>query len=175
MSNKIIKVYGDCGSYNNGRKDPNKPQFGATGTIVVDGDDNILFQDTLLFKDKTNNFCELLSMLKGLVFAVNNYPDAKIEVYSDSQYTIYGARDRLAGWVKNGWKTKSKTPVVNRELWEVVYEINNGNFNIEYKWIKGHQGKTITKEENYDVYYQEMCDSIATKLIEKKLKCLNLN
>lgn len=164
----MIKVYSDCGSYNNGRKDPNKPMYGSYGTIVLDGNDNILYSKSVVFDEKTNNYCELLGMIDGLAWAVSNYPEEEIEVYSDSQYVIYGARDRLAKWVAKGWKN-SEGPVKNKELWEIVWTIQMNNFNIEYIWVRGHQGKKVTKKDNYDVYYQEMCDTLAVETIQKRL------
>ena len=167
-----IKVFSDCGSYNNGYRDPKKPMFGSIGVIVLDHDDKIVYKNSKVFEDKTNNYCELLGMLDGLIFAVNNYPNEEIQVYSDSEYVIKGASERVRKWKRMGWKNTSG-PVKNKELWEIVCKINEVGYNLDYNWVRGHQGKKVTKEENYFVYYQEMCDSMAVEIIEKKVKVWN--
>jgi len=167
-----IKVFSDCGSYNNGYRDKSKPMFGSIAVIVINENDEILYKNVKVFEDKTNNYCELLGMLDGLIFAVNNYPNEQINVYSDSEYVIKGASQRVNKWKRMGWKNSSG-PVKNKELWEVVCKINESNYDIQYNWVRGHQGKSTTKEDNYLVYYQEMCDSMAVDIIEKKVKIWN--
>ena len=167
-----IKVFSDCGSYNNGYRDPSKPMFGSIGVVVINEKDEIIYKNVKVFEDKTNNYCELLGMLDGLIYAVNNYPNESIDVYSDSEYVIKGASERVSKWKRMGWKN-SNGPVKNKELWEIVAKINETGFDINYNWVRGHQGKKTTKDDNYFVYYQEMCDSLAVEIIDKKVKAWN--
>ena len=59
-------------------------------------------------------------------------------------------------WKKNGWKTASKKPVKNKELW---IKLNNQieRHTVNWQWVKGHTGHK----------YNEMADSLARKFIEE--------
>ena len=40
-----IKVFSDCGSYNNGYRDPNKPMFGSIAVIVLNEKDDEIIEN----------------------------------------------------------------------------------------------------------------------------------
>ena len=61
----------------------------------------------------------------------------------------------LFGWKKNGWKTASKKPVKNEELWKALDEAVKRH-DIEWHWVKGHAGH----EEN------ERADALARQGME---------
>ena len=44
---------------------------------------------------------------------------------------------RSFNWKKNNWKTSSKKPVKNKELWERLDELNLSK-NINWIWVKAH-------------------------------------
>ena len=58
-------------------------------------------------------------------------------------------------WKKNGWKTSSKKPVKNKELW---IKLNNQieRHTIHWQWVKGHAGYK----------HNEIADYLARKFIE---------
>lgn len=58
-------------------------------------------------------------------------------IYSDSQYCVKGANGWIEGWKANGWKTKSKTPVLNQEFWQEVDALKKV-LNPNFVWVKGH-------------------------------------
>ncbi len=45
----------------------------------------------------------------------------------------------LAGWKKNNWKTASKKPVKNEELWKRL-DLLCEQHEVNWKWVKGHAG-----------------------------------
>ena len=64
---------------------------------------------------------------------------ARIELYSDSEYLIYGMRAFVARWQRQGWRNRRGTQLQHRELWRELIELN-ANFPIRWQWIKGHSG-----------------------------------
>ncbi len=77
-------------------------------------------------------------------------------LYSDSKYVVQGINEWLKGWIKNGWKTASKKPVKNIELWQEFLEVSKPH-NIKAIWVKGHNGH----EQN------ERCDTLAREEASK--------
>lgn len=171
----ILYIFSDCFSYANGKSN----QIAGYCTIVsndrFDLEDkyNIEYIERKAFKGKTNNFGELMGVLAGLDYFINNeiyQPFKKLIVISDSEYVILGARDRMTKWKKNGW-TNTSGEVKNKNLWicmdEYVNYIRNNNIEIEFIHQKGHEGKTISKQENPLIYIQEKCDTLAVEVKNK--------
>ena len=67
-------------------------------------------------KDTTNNIMELTAAWEALKCL--KFP-CEVELYSDSAYLVNAFNQGwLSGWQKNNWRTSSKEPVKNREIWE---------------------------------------------------------
>ena len=62
-----------------------------------------------------------------------------IELHTDSTYVMKGITEWLEGWKAKGWKTASKKPVKNVDLWQSLYE-EIQRHQIDWKWVKGHSG-----------------------------------
>ena len=84
----------------------------------------------------TNNRMELIAVIEGIKSIEKN---ASIEITTDSKYVKNGINLWIDNWKKNGWKTSSKKPVKNKELWLDLDKLVQ-NYNIEWKWVKGHSG-----------------------------------
>ena len=96
---------------------------------------------------------ELTAAIKALQHFKN--PEELI-IVTDSKYVKDGIQSWIANWKKNGWKTASKKPVKNKELWlELDSEITKHNIN--WEWVKGHTGDT----------YNEKADFLARRYIEE--------
>lgn len=95
----------------------------------------------------TNNRMELMAVIEGLTQLTR---PSQVELTSDSQYVLKGLEEWLAAWKKRGWKTASKKPVKNEDLWRRLDELVEGH-DIRFHWIRGHAGHT----EN------ERCDELA--------------
>ncbi|MBO4394464.1 MAG: ribonuclease HI [Spirochaetales bacterium] len=103
----------------------------------------------------TNNKMELTAVIRAIEDAYL-LGVSEISISTDSQYVKNGITTWIFNWKKNGWKTSSKDPVKNRELWEHLDELNSTN-KIRWTWVKGHAG----------IKYNEMCDSLVRKEMEK--------
>ncbi|MFN6192506.1 MAG: ribonuclease HI [Planctomycetota bacterium] len=100
------------------------------------------------FRRTTNNRMEMLGAIVG--FEALTKP-CHVELWSDSQYLIH-ALDKgwLAGWQKRGWRTSSKEPVKNKDLWLRLLSAIEGH-KVRWQWVRGHTGNP----EN------ERCDQLA--------------
>ena len=108
-------------------------------------------------KDTTNNRMELTAAIKALEFMlVKEAPTEHIELTSDSKYVVNGITQWVPGWKNKGWITSTDEPVVNRDLWERLDELN-AKLNISWNWVKGHAG-----DEN-----NELCDHLTQVEIAK--------
>ena len=103
----------------------------------------------------TNNKMELTAVIRAIEDA-SLLGVSEISISTDSQYVKNGITTWIFNWKKNGWKTSSKDPVKNRELWEHLDELNSTN-KIRWTWVKGHAR----------IKYNEMCDSLVRKEMEK--------
>ncbi len=87
-------------------------------------------------KDTTNNRMELTGVIEGLTALTR---PSTVELYSDSQYVLKGLKEWMAGWKRKGWKTASKQPVKNVDLWKQLDELKKEH-TIHFHWVKGHAG-----------------------------------
>ena len=86
----------------------------------------------------TNNGMELTAIIQGL--AALKRPCAVV-IYTDSQYVKNGMEQWIHGWKKNGWKTASKQPVKNEDLWQQLDRLA-AQHQIQWQWVRGHAGHT---------------------------------
>lgn len=84
----------------------------------------------------TNNRMELTAAIKGLGALIE---PCEVVLHTDSKYVMDGITRWVHGWKKNGWKTASKKPVQNAELWHDLIEVA-ARHQIEWVWVKGHNG-----------------------------------
>ncbi len=82
----------------------------------------------------TNNRMELQAVIEGLSILTR---PSTVELFSDSKYVLDGLEKWIVGWKKNGWQTKSRQPVKNRDLWERLDELK-GTHSVRFNWVKGH-------------------------------------
>lgn len=63
----------------------------------------------------------------------------EIELFTDSKYVIQGITEWLEGWKARGWKTASKDPVKNIDLWMQIDALIRQH-DVSWHWVKGHNG-----------------------------------
>ncbi|MDF1763122.1 MAG: ribonuclease HI [Oleibacter sp.] len=86
--------------------------------------------------DTTNNRMELMAAIEGL--AALSRP-CNVMLTTDSKYVMQGIDQWLAGWKRNGWRTASKQPVKNKDLWQRL-DTECQRHDIQWQWVKGHTG-----------------------------------
>lgn len=86
--------------------------------------------------ETTNNRMELMAAIEGLKALKE---PCSVVLTTDSQYVRKGITEWLANWKARGWKTASKKPVKNVDLWQALDTLNNQH-DVEWRWVKGHSG-----------------------------------
>jgi ribonuclease HI len=97
----------------------------------------------------TNNRMELVAAVRGLEALKER---CEVEVVTDSEYLKNGITVWVQNWKRNGWRTSTKKPVVNQDLWKELDELNSRH-ETKWSWTKGH----ATHPEN------NRCDELATR------------
>ena len=87
-------------------------------------------------RDTTNNRMELKAVIEAL--SVLRRP-CDVVVHTDSQYVQKGISEWIHGWKKRGWKTASREPVKNVDLW-LALDIAQQQHRIQWRWVRGHSG-----------------------------------
>ncbi|MFX4226833.1 MAG: ribonuclease HI [Porticoccaceae bacterium] len=87
-------------------------------------------------QNTTNNRMELMGAIKALEALKQG---CSVELHTDSTYVLKGITEWLEGWKAKGWKTASKKPVKNVDLWQRLDE-EIQRHQIAWKWVKGHSG-----------------------------------
>ena len=135
----VVTIYSDGACLGN-------PGPGGYGTVMLAGDHRR--ELSAGFKRTTNNRMELLGAIVGLEALKR---PCTVTVFSDSQYVVNAfVKDWIAGWEKRGWKTASKQPVKNQDLWQRLLRAVEPH-KVAWQWVRGHDGNV----EN------ERCDVLA--------------
>lgn len=123
----LITIYCDGSSIGN-------PGPGGWGAVVADG---ARAKELGGYeKETTNNRMELTAAIESLLILKQS---KQVELHTDSSYVINGITKWVKGWKKNGWITKEKKDVLNRDLWEELALLEDKH-EIEWKHVKGHSG-----------------------------------
>ncbi len=129
------------------------PGPGGFGAVIACGDE--VMEIGAYKEHTTNNEMEL----KAVVEVLKVVADKKtfVAIYTDSKYVVEGAKGWIFGWAKNGWKTKTKTDVLNKELWQELLPLL-GQVEIDWHKVPGHVG----------IIGNERADTIASDFAEGK-------
>ena len=84
----------------------------------------------------TNNRMELMAAISALEALKK---PAQVDLTTDSQYVRQGITTWINNWKRNGWRTASKEPVKNVDLWQRLDEALKPH-EVHWHWIKGHAG-----------------------------------
>ena len=86
--------------------------------------------------DTTNNRMELLAAINALEALER---PSTITVVTDSAYVKGGITEWLRSWKRNNWRTATKKPVKNEDLWRRLDEAA-ARHQVTCTWVKGHAG-----------------------------------
>ena len=132
-----IKVYTDGACKGN-------PGPGGWGVYIIHGSDEIeLFDGN---PNTTNNQMEMQAAIEALKYLKDeNQP---IDLYTDSNYLRQGITEWIFNWKKNNWRTASKKPVANKDLWIEISELSSV-MAVNWHWVKGHDGDPGNERADY--------------------------
>lgn len=146
MHHKDIQIYTDGAAKGN-------PGRAGWGVVLLMGDKVIELGGNT--EHATNNQMELTAPIEALKYLKKEDINAEIEIVADSKYVILGITEWIENWMKNGWRNAAKKPVVNKELWEELYKLNE-MYKPKWSYVKGHNGHE----------HNERADVIATSFAE---------
>ncbi len=146
MANNVVEIWTDGASKGN-------PGVGGWGALLTwNGHRKELCGGAL---HTTNNQMELTAPIEALKCLKRK---CSVRIHTDSQYVQKGITEWIFNWKRNNWKTKTKSPVKNAELWKELLA-QSEKHDVEWVWVKGHAGE----EGN------ETADLLANKGAEKVL------
>ncbi len=132
------------------------PGPGGWGSVVIRGEKGK--EEVLEIGGReektTNNRMEIRAAIGGLA---KTDVSEEVKIYTDSSYLINGITKWIKGWKRNGWLTKVKEEVLNKDLWMELDALVKDR-TVVWKYVGGHVG----------IAGNERCDVIATTLADKK-------
>lgn len=124
---KTIVIYSDGACSGN-------PGPGGWGAVLISGDHRKELSGGE--PDTTNNRMELMGAIMALEALKR---PSKVALFTDSAYVKNGITSWIEGWKRNGWRTASKSPVKNAELWRRL-EAARARHEVDWRWVRGHAG-----------------------------------
>jgi ribonuclease HI len=140
MTKPQVEIYTDGGAK------PNPDGPGGWGVLLKFGDHTKELSGGEA--STTNNRMERMAAIMALESLKE---PCIVKLHTDSEYLKKGITLWLRTWVKNGWRTSSKQPVKNQDLWERLHEAVQRH-EIKWAWVKGHAGNA----------HNERVDQLAT-------------
>lgn len=133
------------------------PGVGGYGGILIYGDVKKEYDGAEM--ETTNNRMEVMAVIIGLKNL--KYP-CKVEVYSDSAYTVNAfVNGWIYDWRKKGWKKADGKTVLNQDLWEELYQLTQTH-EVTFHKVAGHADNELNNR----------CDELARGAIVSLKKTL---
>ena len=145
----ILRMYVDGGCRRNGSQDA----IGAAACVIQykHGRQKSWTKRLPDYPDATNQRAELTALILALELGLQkyrglrSYPFIDVTIYSDSRYAVNCMTEWKAKWLGNGFYSSKGVPLVNQDLIEKAYELeeelaNEGD--VEFVWVP--------REENED-------------------------
>ena len=123
------------------------PGPGGYGVVVLDNNENFLYNYSKRSEKTTNNREELKAILYCLIKFGNENPI----VFSDSAYAINTYTDWMFRWANNNWIKSDKKIPENLDLIQTYYDLWQKGYRITLKKVKGHSGN----------HWNEIADKLA--------------
>ena len=141
---KVVEIFTDGACRGN-------PGPGGWGALLrYKGTEKALFGGET---ETTNNRMELTAAIEALKSLKES---CSVDLTTDSQYVRKGITEWLENWRARNWRTASRQPVKNVDLWQAL-DTQAQRHDIRWHWVKGHAGH----REN------EIADQLANRGIDE--------
>lgn len=146
FNEKTLNIFTDASVLN--KKDE---IIGSPGYVAVIGE-TIADQKSIILRDSTNNESELYAIYMAIQFALCNRDKVEIiNIFSDSQFAIYGLREWIFSWLNNIQNDRlynsSHKEVANQKLFmNIIYTILLYNLKVNFYHNRGHFKQNQVKE-----------------------------
>jgi ribonuclease HI len=133
-----IRIYTDGGCSGN-------PGPGAWAYILLRNGDRLAASGAE--PATTNNRMELAAVIAALEEVARHagWAGSPLEIFTDSEYVQKGITRWIRAWESNGWRTTSKQPVKNQDLWKRLRSLEKGH-QVQWRWLAGHAGHALNEE-----------------------------
>lgn len=163
MNRYLIDIYtdGSCHTFHG---------IGAWAAIILAEHKKIEIKGEA--QNTTHNRMELLAVIKAISFAAENFKDAALAIYTDSQY-VFRIPERKEKLKQHHFQTKKGNPVQNSDLVQTLI----GQFEtcqIEFKKIKAHQ-KQLTANPDIHSSYNSEVDKLVRRMVRDAVKIVRDN
>ena len=153
-------IYTDGSCQGNGKSE----NTGGFGVVVLDNNENFIYNYSKQTKRTTNNREELrairYAMLQHGQKELQQWEAKRLEnppiVYSDSAYAVNTLTNWMFNWERNGWKKADNKTPENLDLIQAYYSLYQDGYRIDLRKVKGHS----------DNKWNEMADQLATGQLE---------
>ncbi|MBQ8093874.1 MAG: ribonuclease HI [Clostridia bacterium] len=107
--------------------------------------------------ETTNNRMEMLAAIEALKKLKE---PCSVTIHSDSAYLVNAINQRwINNWLRNGWKTSTRQPVENQDLWrELLVQMNVHK--VTFVKVKGHANNR----------WNNRCDELAVGQVKRRGK-----
>jgi len=125
-----LKIYTDGACSGN-------PGKGGWAAIIIEEKNQLNISGSE--NNTTNNRMELMAPIMALKKIKTK---SEITIYTDSRYVKDGITEWIKKWKLNNWKSSSKKPVKNKDLW---LKLDNycQKHEVSWKWVKAHAGNKL--------------------------------
>ena len=153
-------IYTDGSCQGNGKSE----NTGGFGVVVLDNDENLIYNYSKQTTNTTNNREELKAILYAMLqhgqkelqpWEVKRLEDPPI-VYSDSAYAVNTLTNWMFNWERNGWKKADNKTPENLDLIQAYFSLYQEGYRIDLRKVKGHNNNK----------WNEMADQLATGQIK---------
>ena len=150
-------IFTDGATFNNGKKLAKS----AIGVYFGKNDTRNISRRVSYHK-QTNQISELLAIEAALLSIEDN---TDYILYTDSMYSINCLTKWYKDWLKNGWLTSKKKPVLNSGIIKNILELLEKK-NIIFKHVRAHAEKPLeTAPEYFEWYGNDQADKLAKRAI----------
>jgi ribonuclease HI len=161
---KQLVVYTDGSCVGNGR-------LGSVGGIGIYFPNSELKNISKIFRLGccTNQRAELYAILTAIRY-VNKHlglANYQLHIKTDSEYSINSITKWIYGWIRNGWKKRDNTPVMNRELIEKINRYYE-KYDITFSHVEAHTN--MQDEDSIGNAHADKLARMATKRAQMELK-----
>lgn len=153
-------IYTDGSCQGNGKSE----NTGGFGVVVLDNDENLIYNYSKQTTNTTNNREEL----KAILYAMLQHGQKELQpwevrrletppiVYSDSAYAVNTLTNWMFNWERNGWKKADNKTPENLDLIQAYFSLYQDGYRIDLRKVKGHNNNK----------WNEMADQLATGQIK---------
>ena len=139
--------------YSDGGAAPSNPGPCGWGAVVVQPDGGQQ-RHWGFVGPGTNQIAEIFGALEGISVTPLN---AKVALFSDSQYVVKGLNKWRSGWERRGFRNASNQPVANLALWKRLFAAVDAR-SVTAKWVKAHNGDPLN----------ELADQLVARAIKSR-------